>query len=137
MGVGLRLAVHLDRELDRFMDLLRAILIIHTQLHDIAILKLMWYTLRISRTETKIVDESATGGFGVFDVDLAVVGPDFCMSPGDGFAFEGEVVGGEDVDGLAIYEASDAQRCVAVSEIAGDGLEAKGIEVEDKADVVG
>lgn len=76
---SLPLASHFDPYLYRFIDILRATLIIHAKLHDIAILELVGFTLRSSRAETKMIEESAGGGFGVFDKEFAVVGPDLCV----------------------------------------------------------
>lgn len=82
------LASHLDPYLHRFIDILCTTLIIHAQLYDIAILELMRFTLSTSRTEAQMIEESARGGFGVFDVEFTAVGPDLCMGAGYDFAFE-------------------------------------------------
>lgn len=69
---------------------------------------------------------------GVLDVKLATeFHPDFCVGARDDFGSKSEFVGAEGVDRCeakagAVGEATDTQRGVAFTEIAGDGIESKG-----------
>jgi len=46
-----------------------------------------------------MIEESPGRGFGVFNVEFTVLGPNLCVGAGHDFAFEGEFVGGEGIDG--------------------------------------
>lgn len=142
----LPLPPNLDLDLDTLIYILRAALIIHAQLEEIAVLELAGAALLVGRAEAHMVEERAGGALGVPDEELAArLDPDLGVRPADDLALERELVRPEGVgrrepEPRAVGEPPDAQGCLALAHVPADGVEPQRpprLEMGHEADAVG
>lgn len=85
----LPLPVQLYSHFDASVDLLRASLIIDTQLKDVAVLDAEWATLHIRPAQPQMVEEGAGGALGVADKEASVLVAEYLrVSPGNDLGLE-------------------------------------------------
>ena len=95
--------------------------------------------------ESNMIEESTGRGLGIFDLELASrVAPQLGMGARDDLGLEGKLVRPERVRGChpqpgAIGEAPDAERGIALCDVARDWLEAQGapgVEMRDETNTM-
>lgn len=81
ISASLPLPSNLHSNLHALIDIFRSPLVIYTKLYDVAVPHLERPTLRVRRTQPRVVQKRPTGAFGIFDEKFATsVDPYLCMS---------------------------------------------------------